>query len=191
MRDINLTSLLLQRMQSYPRKRGRYSPSEIYGILYGFGGKKTTPEEWMNPKPKAPKDAIKMWTGTIAHDQIQRLLKREGCEIKKEYPYRDIVLAGKADYHVDPLDPTSDIWEFKTADKIMEEAKDSHEHQAKLYCTMFDRPRTRIFQPLQTEDALFLKEIGVVTRDDEWFAGEMEKLYEFHLKVEPLWQKIL
>ena len=183
MNDLNLTKLLLKKMGSYPRKRGRYNASELYGITKGY----VTPELWLNPKPKLAKDAIKMWNGTLAHEQIQKLLPKEGCELKREHLYKGITLVGKADYQ-DASDPNSDIWEFKTSDVLMDTAKEGHEYQGRLYCTMFQRPRTIIYQPVQTADSLFLKNLGFVTRDDEWFDEQMEKLYAFHLKVEPLWQ---
>jgi hypothetical protein len=71
----------------------------------------------------------------------------------------------------------------------MDASKPWHEYQVKLYCTMFERPRGVVLQPVENKDGLYLKEIGYVTRDDQWFADEMAKLYAFHLTVEEILRK--
>ena len=175
MNDIDITDLILEKnSKSYPRTRGRYSASEIYAIFAGW----TPAEKWLKPDPKDAASCIKMWKGTMAHEHIQNLLKNGVCEPKKEHKYKDITLVGKADFLPDDTDAG---WEIKTSEEIMPKAKAWHEHQAKLYCTMFQRPSFLILQPAQTEDRVFLKNVGVVYRDDEWFLDQMIKLHKFHL----------
>lgn len=180
--DINLTKKLQKKFVSWPRTRGRYSSSEIYGILQGW----TTPEQWLNPPEKAIKDILNMWNGTGMHNQLEALIGPDNCEEKRTYTYKGITLVGKADY-LPPHKPHQ-VWEFKTSVKTMEKSKPWHDHQVKLYATMFERDEGVIFQPVQNENGLFLKELGVVKRDDKWMEAEMEKLYRFHLKVEKLWE---
>lgn len=186
--DIDLTPRLRAKMTSRPRVRGRYNSSELYAILYGFGKKKRMmdPHEWMHPEPRQVKDMLNMWNGTMTHEHVQKLLKSELCEIKKEIKYKDITLVAKADYLPDHVD---EVWEFKTSEKLMDHMKPWQEHQAQVYTTAFERSRTVVYQPLQSDThGIFLKDIGSVERDDEWFRAELEKLYQFHLTVEPLWQ---
>lgn len=182
MQDIDLTPALRKKHGNYPRKRGRYSSSELYGITHGY----TSPQNWLNPPEKKVLDMLRMWNGTLVHDHIQRLLPPELSEIKKEHLWNGITLVAKVD-HLPKHENT--VWEFKSAEEEMAASKESHEYQGKLYCTIFERPQTKIFQPVQSPDhGLFLKHIGTVDRDDVWFQKQLEKLYEFHLKVEELWK---
>lgn len=178
--DINLTPKLQQKMSSRSRIRGRYNASEMYFIVNGL----TTPEEWLNPSEKEVKEMITMWNGIGTHNQIQDLLGDEYCEIKREFVYRDIVLVGKADY----LPPKkNEVWEIKTSEKRMKEMKPWHRLQTMLYCTMFEKEVGVIYQPVKNIEGIYLKEIGRVIRDDNWFQEELKKLYLFHLEIEKLW----
>lgn len=172
----------MEKMVSYPRTRGRYSSSELYGILHGY----ITAETWINPKPKEPKDCLKMWNGTVTHKFIQDLLPQDLNEVKTTISYKGITLVAKADHlpsHVD------EVWEFKTNDEELDVAKDGHKFQTKLYCSMFKRAEGKIYQPVQTSDGLYLKDVGTVKRDDSWAMEQMEKLYQFHLSVERLYEQ--
>lgn len=181
MKDIDLTKYIIARSKSYPRKRGRYSASEVFAILKGW----TKPEDFLKPKQFDIESMLKMWRGNVAHDHIQKLLEKEGvAEEKREVRYKDIVLVGKADFL--PND-ASEVWEFKTSDVAMPKSKEWHDHQARLYTTMFARDKAIVLQPLQTKETLYLKALSEVTRDDDWFKEQMKKLYEFHLAVEPFW----
>lgn len=182
MSDIDLTPLLTEKMKSYARIRGRYNASELWFLLSG----RTTPEEWMKPREREIADYMNMWSGIMGHKQVQDLLQQRNCEIKRVYEYKDIKLVGKADYLPDTA---SEVWEFKTSKELLARAKPWHEHQAQLYCTMFERKAGVVYQPVESELGLHLKEVGRVFRDDGWFNEQMEKLYEFHLKVEQLWGK--
>lgn len=127
-----------------------------------------------------------MWAGTGIHNQIESLLDSRYCEQKVELKYKDLTLVAKADY----LPPEeSVVWEFKSSEKLMEKMKPWAAHQAKIYCSMFHKEKGIIYQPLQDDNGIYLKELGSVTRDDAWAAAELEKLYAFHLKVEELWIK--
>lgn len=181
--DIDLTQRLRQSSASYPRKFGRYHPSELYFINKGD----VTPEEWLNPKEKDMKTILKMWSGTGMHNQLEELLGSNSSEKKGEIVYKDIVLAGRADFF--PPGLPHQVWEFKTSDKKMKEAKPWHEHQVKLYCSMFGKAQGLVYQPVQDANGLYLKCLKVVDRDDVWFEAELEKLYQFHLKVKELWKQ--
>jgi hypothetical protein len=183
--DINLTPKLRRKMFSRSRVRGRYNSSELFFILSG----KTTPEQWMKPTEKSMKEMLTMWAGIGMHNQIQNLLgaEDEDIEQKREFVYKDIVLVGKSDYL--PPDKPDEVWEFKTSEKAMKESKPWHDHQVKLYCTMFEKAKGLVYQPVQDNDGIYLRHLSTQERDDKWFLGEMDKLYAFHLKVEELWKR--
>ena len=182
MADIDLTKRLRQKMGSRPRTRGRYNSSELYAILNGW----TTPEQWLNAPEKTVEEILRMWSGIGVHGQLEDLMGKEYSEKKREFHYKDITLVGKADFL--PPHKKNEVWEFKTSDTAMNKAKPWAEHQAKLYATMFEKKYGLIYQPVQNKDGLFLKHLGTVDRDDKWVEAELEKLYEFHLKVEKLYK---
>lgn len=183
MGDINLTPKLRQKMSNRSRVRGRYNSSELFFINNGS----VSPEEWLNPTDKTVKEMLTMWNGIGVHNQLEDLLGKDHSEKKAEVVYKGIVLVGKADF----LPPNKEeVWEFKTSERRMDKAKPWHEHQAKLYCTMFKRLNGLIYQPLANKDGLYLKHLSTVQRDDFWFEGELEKLYQFHLRVEALWKQL-
>jgi hypothetical protein len=176
--DINLTPKLKERMKSYPRKIGRYNSSELYFINSG----KTTPEMWLAQEERKVKDLLNMWSGTNLHKVVQDLLEPKGYEEEKvEYEYNGIILVGKADYL--PKDNPNVVWEFKTSEKTMDTAKPWHKSQVKCYCTMFKRDEGIIYQPVQNDKGIFLRDLGHVNRSDIWFEGELQKLLEFHKEV--------
>ena len=183
MSDIDLTAKFKQSMTFRPRVRGRYNSSELYYIIRGW----TTPEQWLNPGEKSVEEMLTMWAGTGMHNQLERLLGTQFCEKKVEFVYKDIVLVAKADFM--PPGLKDEVWEFKTSEKKMDKAKPWAEHQAKLYCSMFDKKQGVIYQPVQDKNGLYLKELGRVDRDDKWFEQQLEALYQFHLKVEELLNK--
>jgi len=180
--DINLTPKLKSKMNSRPRVRGRYNSSELYFINNGS----TTPEQWLKQPERKVKEMLMMWNGIGIHNQLEDLMGKENSEKKQEMVYKGIILVGKADYM--PPDKLNEVWEFKTSERKMSYPKPWHEHQVKLYCTMFNKDKGLIYQPLKNDDGIYLKHLGTVERDDKWFEGEMEKLYQFHLKVEELWK---
>ena len=180
MSDINLTPILEKKMASRPRVRGRYNSSEMWAITHGF----LTPEEYFKPKPRAALDLTRMWSGIVIHEQVQQLLGQPK-EKKVEHKVGGITLVAKADYI--PLDVDDEVWEFKTSEIEMDKAKTWHIEQTKLYCTLFEKQRGCIYQPVQNNSGLFLKLVGVVERDDMWFNKQIEKLLSFHGRVEMLW----
>jgi hypothetical protein len=179
MKDIDLNPALKKSFSQWPRQRGRYKASELWAISEG----RLTPEEWMTPPEPDTEGMLKMWMGRIMHDHIEKLLPQDCNEIKRVHEFKDIVVVAKADHlpkHVD------EVWEFKTAEDE-KKAKPWDLYQARSYCSIFERPKAVVFQPVQGE-GLFLKNIGEVERDDAWFNLELEKLYQFHLEVERLWE---
>lgn len=181
--DLNLTPKLIEKMNARPRTRGRYNSSELYFINNGS----VTPEQWLNPPQREAKEILKMWDGIGIHNQLQDLLGLEYSEQKQIFVYRDIVIVGKADFT--PPHLPDEVWEFKTSERKMTSSKPWHDHQVKQYCTMFGKDRGSIFQPVRNGDGIYLKHLKTVDRDDKWFESELEKLYEFHKKVEFLWEK--
>lgn len=186
MYDIDLTPKLKAKMVSRPRVRGRYNSSELYFLI---GDKvppmfRTTPEKFLIVQDKDIKQCMDMWNGIGVHEQIQGFFNKANCEVKTEYFYEGMTLVAKADYI--PPDESEPIHEYKSSAKLMKEMKPWHEYQAKLYCTLFKREKSVVYQPLQDENGIYLKAIGVVTRDDAWFEAQMKKLKEFHNKVEIL-----
>jgi hypothetical protein len=71
----------------------------------------------------------------------------------------------------------------------MTSSKPWHDHQVKLYCTMFEKKNGLVYQPVKNDSGVYLKHIGTVERDDAWFQKELEKLYVFHQRVEHLWNQ--
>lgn len=183
MHDIDLRPYLRKKMKTRPRVRGRYNSSELYAITHGW----VTPEQWLNPSDKTMSELLVMWNGIGMHSQLEDLLGTEHSEKKKEYVYKDIVLVGKVDYM--PPEFPDDIWEFKTSAKTMDQMKPWAEFQIKLYCSMFEKKRGHVFQPVKDANGIYLKCLGTVERDDRWFKEELVKLYEFHQRVDRLWKR--
>src|ERR1035437_2156942 len=167
MTDINLTPKLKMKMASRSRVRGRYNSSEIFAITHGFRSGKLTPEQWMHAPERTTKELLMMFSGIGLHTQIQGLLGGKNYEEEKiVYPYKDIVVVAKADFM--PPHKPDEVWEFKTSDTVMAKAKPWQISQTKLYCTIFEKPFGVIYQPLQDDDGIYLKDIGRVERDDAW-----------------------
>ena len=72
----------------------------------------------------------------------------------------------------------------------MESAKPWHILQVQLYCTMFNKDKGVVFQPLQDESGVYLKHLITVDRNDEWYQEQLENLYKFHLKVLKVVEKL-
>ena len=118
-----------------------------------------------------------MWNGSGIHNQIQDLMGKEHSEKKQVFVYKDIALVGKVDFL--PPGAPDDVWEFKTSEKTMTTSKPWQDHQVKLYCTMFDKKRGSIFQPVTNKDGIYLKHLKTVERDDAWFESEFFRIKFF------------
>ena len=177
MADIDLTTRLNDKLGKKYRKVGRYSVSDLYAIKANW----LTPELFLHPEPVDFIGLMRMLSGIIIHEKIQMLYPKECCEIKKVFKYKDIEIVGKCDYL--PPDPSDEIWDFKTSDKIMDKMKPWAKDQIKCYCTMFEREWGVIYQPLIKDEHLFLRDLGRVQRDDMWFIKRCEELYRFHERV--------
>lgn len=171
-------------MAPYPRVRGRYSSSEMYAIMNDW----ITPETWMKGEERDITALMKMWKGIAGHDQIQFLLEKEYCEVKKVFEYKGIKLVAKADYLPDGQH-ADEVWEFKTHETVLDKSKKWHDYQVKLYTSIFQRERGVILQPVETPTRVLLKKIGEVKRNDTWFVNQLEKLLEFNKEVEKLWEQ--
>lgn len=175
-KDIDLTNLLFNKLGKKTRKVGRYNCSDLYAIEAGW----LTPEKFLDGEPTDFTALMRMLSGIITHEKIQMMLEKDACEVKVEYPYKDIVLVGKADYLPPGID---EVWDFKTSEKIMTKAKPWGLDQVKIYATLFKKKSGVIYQPVIENEKFVLKDRGRVERDDEWFNRKMEMLYGFHQEV--------
>lgn len=182
--DINLTPKFRDKMKSYPKKLGRYNVSDLFFLLWKHKTDQEIIDWFANKEVKKTSELLDMWNGTGIHNQLEKLLGEENSEKKVEFVYKDIVVVAKADFM--PPDMIDEVWEFKTSTKKMEKAKPWHEYQVRMYCTIFNKPHGVIYQPLQDKNGLYLKDLGKFSRDDKWFEGQMEKLYQFHLRAKEL-----
>ena len=174
-KNIDLTPKLIEKFGKKTNKIGRYSVSGIYAIFAGW----TKPEDYFETKYNDFEGIKRMWSGVINHDFIESLLEKEKCEIKVVYKYKDIEIVGKCDY----MPNEDEVIDFKTSDKVMTEMKPWSAHQIRMYCSMFNRKRGLIYQPILENDKYILKHIGTVERSDDWFQEQCAKLYKFHEKL--------
>ena len=122
-----------------------------------------------------------MWQGKSKHKQVQELLEGYVLEEKKEHVHNDWLLVGKADaYNEDH------ILEIKTGDTIKDKAKEWHEYQARIYCSMFERPICYIVQPVVKSERIILKTIGEIKRNDNWLQKRLEIIDGFHKELQEL-----
>lgn len=178
--DLDLTPLLMEKLGKKYRKIGRYSVSDLYAMQAGW----LTPELYLHPEPVNFIGLMRMLSGIVMHEKIQMLYKKECCEVKVVYDYKDITLVAKCDYLPPEDSPEmNEIYDFKTSETIMDKMKPWAKHQIKMYCTLFKREIGRIYQPLIINEKFILKDLGSVERDDEWFEQQCEKLYLFHQRV--------
>jgi hypothetical protein len=183
--DLNLTPQLRAKFGNYPRTVGRYSSSELYYIVNGL----ITPEQWLDAPTKPLPLILAMWNGTLVHQFVQELLPSECNEVKFEHKHTipgtndEITLVAKIDHLPNYHPYNEEVWEFKTSKNELPTAKGEHVFQARLYCTITDRPRAKVFQPVQHTTGLYLKHLETVDRDDAWFAEQMKHLEAFHYKV--------
>lgn len=174
MTQFDLTDIFLTKQQHKPVEVGRYSISRLWGVLNHY----CSLEDFLKGETISFKSALQMKMGVLKHDLIQELLPDWKIEVKTEYKYKDFVIVGKCDASKDDT-----ILEIKTSDKLIETAKRWHEWQVKMYLSMFKKEKGIIVQPIITSSKLFLKEIGVVKRDDLWFKKELLKIEELHNEI--------
>jgi hypothetical protein len=202
---IDLTEKFLEDSKGYQQKLGRYSSSSIYKMLnHAFLPWGTPPTKYFDIEEPTIVGAMRMKQGTQSHELVQKYLPQNRNEIKFEYAYYGdgdprncskivppypakaeplaeepiFIVVGKVDHLHDDY-----VIEIKTSTDVFKASKDYHDLQSKLYCTICERPSTYIVQPLVSSNRLVLKEIGVVDRDDEWFASEMRKLNNYHERL--------
>lgn len=196
---VDLTSKFMEGYVGWPRKLGRYSCSQLFKMLeagnlpWGL-----PPSKYFEPEENTFEGAMRMSEGTRAHDFIQKFLDPSKVERKFEYYYYGpsdprngttkvetekgdpiFTLVGKVDYL-----PDDSVWEIKSSADVFTSAKNYQIHQAQLYCSVCERPKAYILQPLVEGNRLILKEIGQVDRDDVWFEGEMARLLNYHQRLE-------
>jgi len=170
----DLTEPLLRLYQGRPHRVGRYNVGDVWAIEKGY----MTVEKFLNGQENDFYSCFRMWEGRAKHQQVQELLTDYEHETKKEYSHNNWVLVGKSDALKDDHG-----LEIKTGDKIKTEAKEWHEYQARIYCTLFERPIWYIVQPIVKGESIILKTIGEVQRDDDWFNKRLEVIDKFHEKL--------
>lgn len=162
-------------IESFKRKRviGRYSVTDLWAIIHGY----LTPENYLKEESFKIIDIVRMINGTVKHKILEEFLIKDGwqIEIKKEFPYEDIVFVGKVDAIND-----KEILEIKTSDKIIPVGKDWQKLQLKVYLTMFERESGCLVQPVYTNEKIYLKKIDEIKRDDEYVFNVFKKVKEFH-----------
>lgn len=173
---IDLTPALKEVVPNPERVFGRYYVSDLYAITHGL----LTPENFSIPRQLSISERFAMWQGGWKHRQTQELLEIMGfaVEVKKELAHKDFELVGK----VDALDDKQVI-EIKTSAMVFSKAKEWHNYQTKVYCSLFDRPKGLICQPVVKDRKIYLKVIGQVRQDDRWFNEQLKKLALFHEKL--------
>ena len=94
--------------EEHEKKIGRYSASEIWGLLNG----KIPPEKYLEPREFDEESKRKMFFGIIIHDGIQKLFefKEKKYEIEIE---KGVVIVCKID-----LEIGNKIFEFKTREDL-------------------------------------------------------------------------
>jgi CRISPR/Cas system-associated exonuclease Cas4 (RecB family) len=169
---IDLTNYLIEPKKE--RKLNRFSCSEIYYLINGY----TPIKEYIEGKKRKVEEYWDMTLGKIKHQWIQECLKNDyHVELKKEIKIDEIEIVGMADLL------TKDYGiEIKTG-KLRDKSTKAHEHQAKLYCTLFEVPKFYIVQPVISNDKAILKEIGIVYRDDKWFANQVSKIKKIYQEI--------
>ena len=162
-------------IESFKRKRvvGKYSVTDLWAIIHGY----LTPENYLKEESFKIIDIVRMINGTVKHKILEEFLIKDGwqIEIKKEFPYEDIVFVGKVDAIND-----KEILEIKTSDKIIPVGKDWQKLQLKVYLTMFERESGCLVQPVYTNEKIYLKKIDEIKRDDEYVFNVFKKVKEFH-----------
>ncbi len=116
---------------------------------------------------------MRMYNGTWKHKMVQELLPQYKHEVKKEVPYKDIILSGTMDCLAEDHG-----LEIKTSENLISSAKEWYVTQAKLYCSMFEVPHIYIVQPVIRNSKLELKRLRKVGRNDDWYYKTLEKIYE-------------
>lgn len=162
---------LTQHLRGDKRERviNRFSVSELYYLLAGY----TTIEEYVKGKELTVKNLWEMQLGSLKHEWIQAhpfIKEKYQCEIKKVYETQGIQIVAKAD----GICKEHGI-EIKTG-KAREKASRSQEFQARMYCTLFELPVFYIVQPYHNHEKAYLKTIGVIHRNDKWFATQVQKI---------------
>jgi len=159
--EIDLTEALQHSFESdYQRPPNRISVSAVYGLL----------ESWED-RPPDLLGMIRMTEGRAKHKMIQELLPQYQHEVKIEYPFGNLVLVGKADCVGE-----DHILEIKTSRELKDKAKEWEVCQAKLYCSLFEKPECWICQPCFTGEKLYLKILRRVKRNEDWFKETLQTL---------------
>lgn len=172
----NLTDVLIEDYKN-TRVIGRYRVSDLWGMLNGY----LPPEQFLNENIKEISEIVKMLLGETKHFFVEKYLKILGyeTEISVEKTINDFVIVGRIDAYKDET-----ILEIKTSDKLLNKAKKWHEFQLKVYLSLFEKNFGQVVQPAFNSKNFYLKVIGEVKRDDDWFYNfVIPQLEEYHKKV--------
>lgn len=181
MEIIDLTGRLLDSYNKNPKQNviGRYSVSKLYSML---GADWLPPEKYLSTEPVDFEGAMNMWNGTWKHQMVQSLLPEYQKEIKKVMKFN---IDGQQFEIVGMCDAIADDHglEIKTSSKLHTDSKRWHDHQARIYCTMFEREVFKVVQPVVSKDKVQLNILKEIKRNDTWFNKEMVKLAAYHKEL--------
>ena len=195
---LDLKDAVMKRVEEGKKKGvvGRYSASQIYAILEGW----TTPKDFLEGEIKEFEEAFNLWNGTEKHKSVEGLMKILGyeTELKKEHQCKDFMIVGMADYLTE-----KEVADLKTSIELIGEAKKWSLFQLKLYCTIFQKERGIIYEPVikieQKPNKMgfpkpkvtdfYLRNIGETKRDDKWFETIVKKLNIFHEQLKQSQEK--
>lgn len=155
-----------------PELRKQFLPREEADNIIHVSSVHAILNQWEN-RPPDFQAMMRMYNGTWKHKMVQELLPQYKHEVKKEVPYKDIILSGTMDCLTDDHG-----LEIKTSENLISSAKEWYVTQAKLYCSMFEVPHIYIVQPVIRNSKLELKRLRKVGRNDDWYYKTLEKIYE-------------
>ncbi|MEM5784976.1 MAG: hypothetical protein QW469_00355 [Candidatus Aenigmatarchaeota archaeon] len=172
----NLTDVLIN---DYKNRRtiGHYRVSDLWSMLNGY----LPPEKFLSDDVKNIPEIIQMLLGETKHFFVEKYLTMLGyeTEVKIEKIINDFVVVGRIDAYKDGT-----IFEIKTSNKLLDKAKKWHEFQLKVYLSLFEKNFGQVVQPVFNSKNFYLKVIGEVERDDNWFFNfVIPQLEEYHKKV--------
>lgn len=157
-----------------PELEKQFLPREEADNIIHASGVHAILNQWEN-RPPDFQAMIRMWNGTWKHKMVQELLPQYKHEVKKEVPYKNIILSGTMDCLTDDHG-----LEIKTSEKLFDSAKEWHVTQCKLYASMFEVPYIYVVQPVIRKNTLELKRLRRVGRNDEWFSETLETLNNYY-----------
>lgn len=177
---ISLDSALQEYHKSREKRVGRYSISSLWAMTNGY----LPPEQYLEEEHKSTEDIIRIAKGIMWHNYLEQVLPYSGWktnqqELKIEYPYKDFTLVGIPDGIKNDF-----VLEIKTSDERIEQVKPWHRLQVRAYLTLFNKKTGIVVQPEFKKNTAYLRVVGTVRRDDDWFFNKLlPQVEEYHQKL--------